>query len=222
MPPHDPATAPRKNGAVWWKRQNRHVISVSTLLVALVGGISGGVLGTWLQIHHEREEAFRERLITAADDFSTGLLQAIIGLDATRTTCVDHAFLYPPNTNQLMFRNPKNGEMPAESAEALRESRKLIREVEARRARISLLFGPVSMTDLSTTMAVLALEEAQHALEEPPVPDFKKFNTEMSEAREEHKRFNKQALAEIRGRPWGRRLRQVWNRVRKAPPSSAA
>jgi hypothetical protein len=31
------------------------MISVETLLVALIGGLSGGVLGTWLQIRHERE-----------------------------------------------------------------------------------------------------------------------------------------------------------------------
>jgi hypothetical protein len=202
------------------------MISVETLLVALIGGLSGGVLGTWLQIRHEREEAFRGRLITAADDFSTGLLQAIIGLEAARSTCVERAFLYPPDPNQLIFRDPATGEMPAESVEALRRSRELIREVEARRARISLLFGPGSMPDVSTRMALLALDEAHRALEERPVPDFERQSTEMSDARERHKHFNEYALEEIRGRPWfvrsrivkwtRRRLRQLRGRLR--PP----
>jgi hypothetical protein len=125
-------------------------------------------LGHGYKIRHEREEAFRERLITAADDFSTGLLQAIIGLETARTTCVDRAVLYPPDTKRLTFRDPNTGVMPAESAEALGRSRELIREVEARRARISLLFGPVSLPDSTATIAVITLEEAQRALEDRP------------------------------------------------------
>jgi hypothetical protein len=206
-------------------RESARVISVETLLVALLGGLSGGVLGTWLQIRHEREEAFRERLITAADDLSTGLLQAIIGLDTAHTTCIDRAFLYPPDPERLTFRDPNTGEMPAESAEALRRSRELIREVEARRARISLLFGPVSAPDATTTVAVFSLEEAQHALEHRPLPDLGRYSELMRNAREGHRDFNRRALTEVRGRPWfarwrivmwaRRRLRLLWSRLRE-------
>jgi hypothetical protein len=86
------------------------VISVETLLVAILGGLGGGLLGTWLQIRHERQEAFRDRMITAADDLSTGLLQAIIGLDDAYSACLEHAYLYPPDPNQLTFHNPSTGE----------------------------------------------------------------------------------------------------------------
>jgi hypothetical protein len=201
------------------------VISVETLLVALLGGLSGGVLGTWLQIRHEREEAFRERLITAADDLSTGLLQAIIGLETAHTTCVDHAFLYPPDPNRITFRDSNTGEMPAQSAEALRQSRELIREVEARRARISLLFGPVSAPDRTATIAVITLEEAQRALEDRPLPDLDRYSEQMRNAREDHRNFNTHALTEVRGRPWfvrwriimwaRRRLRRLWGSLRQ-------
>ena len=200
------------------------MISVETLLVALVGGLSGGVLGTWLRIRHEREEAFRERLITAADDLSTGLLQAIIGLDSAHTTCVGRAFLYPPDPNRLTFRDSNTGEMPAESVEALRRSWELIREVEARRARISLLFGPTSAPDATASMAVITLKEAQHALEDRPLPDLDRYSEQMQHARDDHRNFNSQALTEVRGRPWfarwrvvrwgRRRLRQLWGRLR--------
>jgi hypothetical protein len=56
-------------------------VSLETILVAVIAGLGGGLAGTWLQIRHEREEAFRERQINAADDLSTGLAQAVIGLD---------------------------------------------------------------------------------------------------------------------------------------------
>jgi hypothetical protein len=202
------------------------VISVETLLVALIGGLSGGVLGTWLQIRHEREEAFRERLITAADDLSTGLLQAIIGLDTAHTTCVGSAFLYQPDPNRLTFRDSNTGEMPAECAEALRRSSELIREVEARRARISLLFGPVSLPDTTATIAVITLKEAQDALEDRPLPDLDRYSEQMQNARKDHRDFNSQALTEICGRPWftrwrivrwaRRRPRELWRRLRPA------
>lgn len=52
--------------------------------VAITAGLAGGSLGalitTLLRISHEREEQLRERMITAADDFGTGILQAIIDL----------------------------------------------------------------------------------------------------------------------------------------------
>jgi hypothetical protein len=47
-------------------------VSLETILVAAIAGLGGGLAGTWLQIRHEREEAFRDRLITAADDLATG------------------------------------------------------------------------------------------------------------------------------------------------------
>jgi len=45
-------------------------VSLETILVAVIAGLGGGLAGTWLQIRHEREEAFRDRLITAADDLA--------------------------------------------------------------------------------------------------------------------------------------------------------
>jgi hypothetical protein len=59
-------------------------VSLETILVAVIAGLGGGLAGTWLQIRHEREEAFRERLINAADDLSTGLIRRSSG-SATRT-----------------------------------------------------------------------------------------------------------------------------------------
>lgn len=178
------------------------MISVTTLLVAILGGLSGGVLGTWLQIKHERAEAMRERQINAADDLSTGLVQAIIGLEQAYSVCLDHSFLYPPDPNQIILRDPNTGEMPAESKSALQRARDLISEAAARRARISLLFGPISAPDRATSLAVIYLQDTLRALEDRPTPDFKKYSDDLAKAREQHRKFNEYALSEVQGRPW--------------------
>lgn len=53
------------------------MIEVETVVVALVSGAVGALLTTLLRIRHEREERYRERQLTAADDFSTGVIQAM-------------------------------------------------------------------------------------------------------------------------------------------------
>jgi hypothetical protein len=99
-------------------------ISVETILVAILGGLGGGLLGTWLQIRHERAEAFRERLITAADDLSTGLLQADIALRDAYSICLDKGFM---NTqNQLVIHDPATGQMPTEIEDALKRAEALL------------------------------------------------------------------------------------------------
>jgi hypothetical protein len=56
------------------------MIGLETVTVAVASALLGGFAGTWLRIRHERDEAFRDRQITAADDFSTGLHQALLAL----------------------------------------------------------------------------------------------------------------------------------------------
>jgi hypothetical protein len=57
------------------------VISTTTVLVAIIGSAIGGVVGSWLQIRHQRHEAFRERMLEAADDAANSVGTA---LSATR------------------------------------------------------------------------------------------------------------------------------------------
>jgi hypothetical protein len=176
------------------------MVSVWTVVVAIISGLSGGALGTWLQIRHERHEAFRERLITAADDLSTGLLQAIIGLDEAHSTCLEHAFMNAQN--QVTFRDPGTGHMPAETKEALARSRALIGEARARVGRVALLFGPVSAPDRAATLAIWGLRDAFRALDAWPVPDLEKFSDELAHARKYLQDFNTWALSDAKGRPW--------------------
>jgi hypothetical protein len=57
------------------------VISVTTVIFALIGSAIGGLLGSWLQIRHQRREAFRERMLEAADNAANAIGAA---LTATR------------------------------------------------------------------------------------------------------------------------------------------
>jgi hypothetical protein len=118
------------------------VISATTLVVAILSGVGAGLAATWLRIRHEREEAFRDRLITAADDLSTGLLQAIIALEDAYQACLDRGFV--DGESRLIIRDPKTGQVAFEITEALKHAERVIAEARARSARVSLLFGPVS------------------------------------------------------------------------------
>ena len=85
-------------------------VSLETILVAVIAGLGGGLAGTWLRIRHEREEAFRGRQITAADDLATGLQQAIIGLDDAYSTALKHG--YVDAQSKITFRHPEIGQVP--------------------------------------------------------------------------------------------------------------
>ena len=178
-------------------------VSLETILVAVIAGLGGGLAGTWLQIRHERDEAFRERQITAADDLSTGLIQAIIGLDDAYSIALKHG--YVDAQNRVTFSRPGTGEVPTEIQEAFAHARALIGAARARTARVSLLFGPVSAPDRSATLTLMHLEETLRALEGWPVPELDKYRQEIAGARKYLSDFNKWALQETKGRPWWRR-----------------
>jgi hypothetical protein len=82
------------------------MIDLETLAVAVISGLGGGLLGTWLQTRHERREAFRARLASAADDFVTDLQEAFIGLRDAEQTVSRHEETYgrirSPHTGKLL------------------------------------------------------------------------------------------------------------------------
>jgi hypothetical protein len=139
-------------------------VSLQTILVAVIAGLGGGLAGTWLQIRHEREEAFRDRLITAADDLATGLQQAIIGLDDAYSVALKYGFLNA-QSDEIVFRHPQTRELPPETEEAFSRARSLIGEARGRTARVSLLYGPVSGPDVSATLALIHLDGTLMALD---------------------------------------------------------
>jgi hypothetical protein len=193
-------------------------ISVQTLVVAIITGLGAGLVGTMLRNRHERREAFRDRLLTSADDLATGILQAIIGLDDARRVCLEHGGF--DSEGGLVIRDPATGQTPDEIKRALRRSEELINEARARQARIALLFGPVSAPDRAATIAMFALKHSHELLDGWPRPDLEKQHAESAEAKRDLDRFCRSALADIQGRPWyastrvGRRVKAQIRRWR--------
>jgi hypothetical protein len=187
------------------------VVSVQTIIVAAISGLAGSLLGTWLTIRHERTEAYRTRLIEAADDLATGLLQASIGLRAAYKTIMDNGFV--DAQDRVTIRQPGTGDIPEAISDALQRSTDLNAEAQARQARVALLFGPVSPADRAATMTMMALNDSLRALEAVPVPDLSGCSERHRDARRHLTVFTESAQQEIKARPWYERRRAaVWVR----------
>jgi hypothetical protein len=127
-----------------------------TILFALVGGGAAGTLAsTFWRIRHERAEAWRSRLLDAADDFATGVLQALMKLERM--------------SGWIAFSDDSDyGYLTTAQAEGMKEADALIAEARARLARIHLLFGSASVAGSWATELVEKLREASKALWHDP------------------------------------------------------
>jgi hypothetical protein len=150
------------------------------------------------------------------------LLQATIGLDNAYSDSLKHGFLTQQGGG-LTFRDPATGKTPTEIDDVLKQSKGLIGEASARRARVALLFGPVSAPDRAATLALIGLEGSHRALDAFPDPDLEAYSSELARAREHLGQFNKWALGDIQGKPWFTRsrlaawIRRRWRKLRSAP-----
>lgn len=102
------------------------MVSATTIIVAILGSAIGGVVGSWLQIRHQRREAFRERMLGAADEAADAIGRA---LSATRISLSDVE-------NWMMDL----GSSEAAAATA-RRAREALDEAEHFAGRIDLLYG---------------------------------------------------------------------------------
>jgi hypothetical protein len=102
----------------------------ATVLVAVVGSALAGVAVGLLRMRHDRSESFRDRMLTAADDLATGLMQAVLVAGHVVGELEDYLI----------------DEKQPEGRGDLRELRRLIDEATARLARVELLFGVGSVT----------------------------------------------------------------------------
>jgi hypothetical protein len=145
---------------------------LAATLAALLSGAGGAYLATWLRIRHEREEAFRERLLVAADDFATGILQAILAVRDVSVARVDH----DPD-----WATPDQHHHPDVEA-ASEEARRRIDQAHARLARVELLFGRGSAAGEAAGDLVTALRQALEHIREWPRPDAQRYSDEMNRA----------------------------------------
>ena len=98
-------------------------------MVALAGGSIGAIIATLLRIRHERKEAMRQRMMEAADDLSTGIVQATIALDPVNSRVIPWHMLEAERRSEVRD-----------------EARRCLAEATARMGRIELLFGEGAVT----------------------------------------------------------------------------
>jgi hypothetical protein len=121
-----------------------------TLAVAVIGGGAvGSALTTFWRVRHERAEAWRARLLDAADDFVTG------GLQALKLEANGEWF--------WLSHMGHNDGLSSPEANAMRTADTLIDEARARLARIHLLYGTASVTGANATQLVGALRDMSKA-----------------------------------------------------------
>jgi hypothetical protein len=147
----------------------------ATLVLAIIGGGAvGTVLTTFWRIRHERAEAWRTRLLDAADDFTTGALQALMKLEYV---------------NDWLWHSHEAGEgyLSEKEAAAMREADGLIQEARSRLARIQLLFGGKSDTGSSATAMIDELRAVSSALWPDPdtsIIEFQRASDALAGARD--------------------------------------
>lgn len=124
-----------------------------------VGAVVGGMLTTWLRGRLEREEAWRTRLIEAADDVATALSQADLDFNAILVRDVAEA------------RRPLrdlDGTFTKEVAESLTASMNGIRRANRFLTRVELLYGRESAAYAGALDAVYGLSGSVRLLEGNP------------------------------------------------------
>lgn len=176
--------------------------SQTVLLSVVTAFVSGGLGGAWWQGRSQREEAWRSRLVLAADEFVTGLTQALIGLaDALASATREEIEQDLAEDSQSVFDS-------AEVTAAVAESNRTTDEVHARLARIHLLFGPTSETARQADMAILGLRSTNQTFHDFAVPTWSDESNPVGTAIDEIHKIHGVLAAEahkviVRGHPDG-------------------
>jgi len=161
-------------------------VSASTVLVGIVAGVGGAVISTMLRIGYEREENLRHRLITAADEFSTALTQALLEFNDA-------------------YEWLKKGAV-SHVASALDDGRTAMNDAHTRLGRVELLFGDESKAGHAAIDAMIKLRQACTILSEVSSTDELGGYTEAYDgAHGCHLMFCRAVRSDIR--PWWKRRR---------------
>jgi len=189
-----------------------------TWAVVLVGVVSGALASFVTAIvtaSHERAAEFRERMLNAADEFSTA---AIVALQQTR----DVAGKIEDPTTPL--RDPGSGFFGAEISTRLDAANQAVDDVFAKQARVHLLFADSSPATVASLGVLAHLRNMLMALESRP--DSIRNNTvraiysaNFSGTQEQHVKFNQAALVALQ-ETWWDRLLERWRLRRRAKKES--
>jgi hypothetical protein len=138
-------------GGLGWAQVAAAVFGSSAL-----GAVVGGILTTWLRGRIEREEAWRTRMIEAADDVASALSQADLDFNAILIGDVAEA-RHPLRNSDGTLSKKVAGSMKA-SLEGVRKANQLL-------TRIELLYGHDSVPYKEALAAIYGLSGCVRLLE---------------------------------------------------------
>jgi hypothetical protein len=131
-------------------------VAVAALGSSAIGAIVGGFLTTWLRGQIEREEAWRTRLIEAADDVANALSQADLDFNAILIRDVAES--------RYTLRGP-DGAFAREVVRSLKASLDGVRKANRLLTRVELLYGHDSIVYSKALDAVYGLSGSVRLLE---------------------------------------------------------
>jgi hypothetical protein len=194
-----------------------------TVAISLGGGAITGTtafVATWLRgkqdgtqldrrLVHEREhqareleaaraEQWRDRLVRAADDFSTGAMQAMLALRDALVAARHGDLKRQVEEVDGAWSHEYVSELPTVIA-AVRELERRVDEAHARLARVHLLFGETSEAGRAADAVIEALRRSvEHVGRYFPGPDEVRGEMALSDADEATAAFGRAALEQIR------------------------
>jgi hypothetical protein len=173
------------------------------LLVGLAGGAIGSLLTTWMRISYDRGAELRLRMIEAADQFSTGTLEALARIrNAAGEIRKDAA----PLDDGSWWRE--------DIREVLDAGNDAVDDLLAKQARVHLLFGDQSDAGVAATAIGVRLRNLNGTLEQRPdsIRDhntMSAYSRYFDEVREQHATVNSAALAALKQTWWSQRLSRL-------------
>jgi hypothetical protein len=165
-------------------------ISLGAALITALAAIGGA----WLHGSLENREQWRDRLVKAADDFATSVLQALLALRDAQ------GVVHDAQTTQDLKVDPSNVESILdlrEVAESIKELDRRVDEAHARLARVQLLFGLKSKAGKAAADCVLTLRGGAGALREWPYPEWERAGNLLATTHDLHEAFLTAALEAV-------------------------
>ena len=181
----------------------------AVVLVGITSGALASLVTALVTASHERAAEFRERMLNAADEFSTA---AIVALTQVRDTAGGIKQFNAP-----LFAS---GSFKPEIKALLDQANKAVDDVFAKQSRVHLLFADRSPTTMASGAVTTHLRNMMMALEgrSDSINDHAReamYARNFSGVQAEHMKFNSAALAALQ-ETWWDRLLERWKLRRRS------
>jgi hypothetical protein len=135
---------------------------LTTVLVALLGGAGGAVAAKFLEGRFQRSQSLRTWRLAAADEFTTAVPEALIGLRSCRNALYEYGGARVDGNIEI--RDPTTNQVKPEIREALDKAEGFVDVAAARLGRVHILFSSGSPTGQAATETIVNLRQAFQAL----------------------------------------------------------